>query len=336
MNKIEFNKKNENIFLIIFSIILIIIAGFRPLNIGKDILVYRDWVNQFKELPVIQLQRAEPMFYLILAINRIMLNENFRNVLVIFAVLGVSIKVYGIRRIAAYPIVSLLLYIVDYYILHEMIQIRIGVATGIFILSIPDIQNKNAGKFLLKFLIAFMFHYSILLLLPIFFLDCKKINLRKYFLMILIAFLSTYTNIIFEILRVLTKIIPSQYTFKLRLYMYNIRDYPINLFNFKVIFILSLLTLVYFGVCKINLEYDIIFLKMLCLSLVGFYIFSFSPVLAFRIFELYGVVSYVYFSDIIMRLGKGKYLILLLYVFINVMNVFFIQRLIDLNCFKLF
>ncbi|WP_256742632.1 EpsG family protein, partial [Cronobacter sakazakii] len=57
---------------------------------------------------------------------------------------SIGIKLHAIKKISSSPILSLIIYIAFYYILHDMTQIRAGVAAGLFLLAIRELASgKN-------------------------------------------------------------------------------------------------------------------------------------------------------------------------------------------------
>jgi len=85
----------------------------------------------------------------------------------IYAILGVSIKLFAIYKLSPLPLLSLFLYLVTYYPLHEYTQIRAGVAAGIVLLATQDLANKNDLAFFIKIALAMLFHWASLVILAV-------------------------------------------------------------------------------------------------------------------------------------------------------------------------
>jgi hypothetical protein len=87
-------------------------------------------------------------------------------------------------------------------------QIRQGLALSIFFYSLKFIQKNKFYKYLLAILIASLFHYSALLLIPIFLI--RKVSVRKTLWLVLIfgSFLGTYFNLFISIFFQLIENIP--------------------------------------------------------------------------------------------------------------------------------
>ena len=85
---------------------------------------------------------------------------------VIYASIGVTCKIFAIKRLTSLLFLSLVIYISNVYLLHDMTQIRAGVASGIFLLAIRPLAEHKIFRYTALILLAALFHYSSLLLLP--------------------------------------------------------------------------------------------------------------------------------------------------------------------------
>ncbi len=318
--------KNKNIFLILSCVILIVIVGFRPIGIDKDSQNYANIINSNKDVNFID---KEPGFYLIKYINYIFFNGNVRTFFLMFAIMGVSLKIFAIEKYSLTTTLSVFAYISLYYILQEMTQIRVGVATGIFLLALEDLKRRDFKNYILKTIIAVFFHYSAFIMIFIYILNPYKINRKIYFILPLIGILlSFYRNIILNIIISIAHILPEFLSFKLNIYLDLLLNYgthsEINLFNF---YYLSLILFYYYSILnykKMKSEYDILFLKILGLMLFLFYSLSAIPVLAFRISEFFGIVLIFLIPHIILTI-KEKYIAgILLIIWFSVYFVFII------------
>lgn len=139
---------SKTLILILVGILLILVAGLRPIGIDGDSLNYVGVLHvSLSEANFID---KEPTFWIINELNKILFGGNEQTFFLIFAILGVSLKLLAIKKLSLLPFYSIFVYICLYFILHEMTQIRVGVATAIFLLAIPDIYNRNFKTFLFK------------------------------------------------------------------------------------------------------------------------------------------------------------------------------------------
>lgn len=104
-----------------------------------------------------------------------------------------------------------------YFILHEMTQIRAGVAAAIFLLALEDIKNRNFKIYLIKTILAMMFHYSAIIMIFVYLFNPNKMNVRFFFFIpiigIIIAAFKEVSLNIFSKLTILLLALKSTYIF---------------------------------------------------------------------------------------------------------------------------
>jgi len=157
-------------------VLLIACAAFRPIGIDRDSVSYAETINHYvaTNFADIEFLRFEPTFFLIILISKWMFHDPVRGVFIIYATIAVIIKALAIRRILGISFFSLFVYICLFYILHELTQIRVGVAIGVFLFALDDIHQRKPVAYFIKALIAMLFHYSALIMLPLFFFNQRK------------------------------------------------------------------------------------------------------------------------------------------------------------------
>jgi hypothetical protein len=279
---------HETVILIFMGIILILIAGLRPLEYFADASNYLNKIYNNGGI-----FDTEPTFWLINQFNQLLLGGKEQIFFLIYAALGVSIKILAIKKLSLVPLLSIYLYICLYFLLHEMAQIRVGVASAVFLLAIPDIVNKNFKNYLLKTVIAIAFHYSALIMIVFYFISFKKINKNIYYsLPIFGLVLALAPNFIFSILTFSASILPSMLSNKIIMYLNFLKDgihSDIHIFN---IYIVSLLIIYYFSLFnlkKFESKLNTLLVKFLGLQLFIFFAFSCMPVFAWRLSEFIGI-----------------------------------------------
>ena len=197
MGKITIMSKQYNIiFYIYFSLVLIILASIRPIGFDADSIGYYTIMEKIIKFDYTLI---EPAFVLIVKLSYSFFGEEYyqRAVLVIFAILHISILSYALYKLSKYPIYSLLLYLLLFYPILGLTQIRYSILVSLFLLSIPDIINRNIIRFYIKIFIAILFHYSGILFFIFYFLNPNVINKTKYFLLLLISAMMPLLNPIF-------------------------------------------------------------------------------------------------------------------------------------------
>lgn len=311
--------------LMLVGLILILIAGFRPIGIDHDSLNYARVLGV--SLSEANFLDKEPTFWIINEFNKILFGGNEQTFFLIFTIIGVTLKVLAIRQLSLSPIFSIFTYLCLYFILHEMTQIRAGVATAIFLLAIPDIYNRNFKAFLFKTILAMMFHYSAVIMLLVYLLNPYKINFKIFFFLPLIGIIFMLVGIIdvITILNLFLLILPDFISNKIELYILLLDDgrfSKINVFNFYYgsLLVLYYIMLLYHSYFKS--QYDVLFLKIFAYMLFFFYFSSAIPVLAFRVSEFFGVVLIILIPHFALIFKQKKIAKIPLIIWLTVYLVF--------------
>ncbi|MCY0977111.1 EpsG family protein [Chryseobacterium wangxinyae] len=280
-------KNAKNVIFWFLLVVFILIAGLRPENSDKDSdIYYNAWHYAFYGAII------EVSFVFIRDILRYTLELPIRSILIVYALLGISIKFFAIKRISDLFLLSLLVYFSHYYILHDLTQIRAGVAVAFFLFSIPYIYERNLVKFLLCIGCAIIFHYSAFFLLFIYFVNPKKEE-KIYGYLIPLGYLIYFLgfNVIIEI--------PIPYfQEKLKLYQAGVesgnkQDSTINVFNYAMIIKIVFFYIMYFFRNKFLNEnkYALLFIKINAVSIFAFAALAVIPAISYRIHELFNVAE---------------------------------------------
>lgn len=184
--KCKCSEKVDNYLEITVVLILIIAAGFRDGLSG-----YRDYQNYIWAFQSKEEGSIEYTFILISYIAQWLGGENYYFLFLIYALLGVSLKYVAIRQLTPLVWISLAIYISYFYSLHELTQIRAGVASGIGLLSFKFIYERKIIPFVFLVLLASLFHTSAMLYLPLYLLDGDKIR-WKYWGSVIVSVLLFY------------------------------------------------------------------------------------------------------------------------------------------------
>lgn len=313
-------------YLIVF-ILLFIIAAFRGRGVSRDYENYIDFFHIIKNGGIVT-ELSEPSYPLIVKLVTIF-TDSFLPVFVIYAFLGVFFKLLAFRKIMGLKegFLAIIIYLSNFYFLHEMTQIRIGLASAFFLLGIQYIIKKEPIKYLICILIGCFFHLSIIITLPFYFINSKRIN-PIYWVGLLLINLAFYL-LHLSLLDFLPFIVPESYMIKLYAYKEFMLDLTnnttITIFNrFLVYLILNLFLLFNWRVLSEKSEYFIILLKLSFISLsIAFFFYDFY-LFAFRFSELIGVVQICLFALIAFVFDKkivGVTLILLLSLFLILINI---------------
>lgn len=285
----------QNRVLQLIILLLIIMAGFRGEHVDKDYGIYIDlFTNSPKDYDLFN--DKEPIGYFF----RILHDVFNLNVIIFFfsiAAFSLIIKYKAITSLTDKYFLSFFLYVCLYFFLHEMTQIRTGVATGIMLLAIPDIYNKNATAFFSKILLACLFHYSIIVFGLCYFLTPQKIPVKTIIVFAAVALISLFLKI--DILQCLGQFNIPVLTRKIEIYSEIVANNPesakINFINTHSLIHLSCLVVFFIYREKMQAQYRYfsILFQVYFLGFFAYLFFSSIPVFAFRFKELFGFVEII-------------------------------------------
>lgn len=282
-----YSRYNKILFLF-FGILLIAYVGFRD---GESVRDYNLYITFFDNPKTF----IEPSFTFIAFIIKKYLYGDVILLFIIYAILGVTIKLKAIAQLTPLFFLSLLVYLSNFLILHEMTQIRVGIASGILLLCIKPIYERKLTTFLLLCAVAVLFHYSALILLALWFIDGEKPRYLLLLLAIPIGLIVYFLNINL-ILTIPIPFLQEKITIYQDWQKLGLKGFEkINVFN--VLFLLRCgiyyLLLYKYELLIKSSKYAIILLKIYALSLFALLAFSVMPVVAFRISELLGIVEII-------------------------------------------
>lgn len=304
--------RNTDLFIFISAVIFILISTFRPHSgWGNDTSAYVNAYNDVITNPRLSMEVTFKIFAkLVYAIG-----NNVTVLFFIYALISVSIKAKIIKNTATFPLLSWLIYISCWYILHDMYQIRVGASIAFFLLSLPYLQEKQTKKYILCALISVLFHTQSLILFPLYFIANKKIDGKTVFiyeciLIISYLFYFLHLDILSIILQILTKFnIPR--VEQLRYYYAISQNGNFNLGKvnaFSPIVIIRLFLTVFLLHSYKNLNNKPLYPVCIRISMVSFAIRMFFyaiPVIAMRVYEYLSVVE-IFLLPLLLFVVKEK------------------------------
>lgn len=321
------SKKHSTALFVFLTVCLILVAGFRN---GESMPDYASYMGYYSYILDGQFSYfIEISFVSIVKLSNFLLADNPIILFIIYAVLGVSLKSIAIKKLSPLFFYSLVIYVSNYFIVHEMIQIRAGVASGFILLSIVPLENRSFKNFLFLIGLATLFHYSSIIFIALWFLRARRFNVLLYFSLIPLAyFLNLFVDFI-SILNLIVSYIPfGGIVQKLLAYSQAREDLIVNPFGIypitRVIILLFFLTFIH----KIqrNNKYSYILLKMYALGIFAYIAFAMFPTIAVRISYTLLLSEIIIIPSLIYTI-KGYYsprLIVISYAFLAFfMNVFF-------------
>lgn len=173
-NKILITNKifNSRKTILIFSILLILLSTFRPVDWGADTSSYISMYNEIINGAIVDVE----LFFTLISLFVDKFFNNVVFVFFIFAFLSITVKCRAILSLSSYPIISWLIYFSCWFMLHDMYQIRVGASIAFFYLSILFIKQKKILSYSICCFIACSFHIQAIVMVPLFFLSSKKIR----------------------------------------------------------------------------------------------------------------------------------------------------------------
>ncbi|WP_144282362.1 EpsG family protein [Chryseobacterium echinoideorum] len=330
------NFKFKNIFVIILIVFLALFAGTR-LDVDNDYMFY---LKLFKYVPdnakdfLNDEKKIEWCMYVIPNTLNFFVNsklEMIRGSFLIFAFLGVSIKLFAIKKYSPFFFLSIIIYLSYLFIMQEMTTIRAGVASAIFLLSLDDIDNRNYKSFFLKILLCLFFHSSSLVFIIAFFIIYYKISIKYLYVGLCICFLLAVSKVNFLTLLYLDRIFP-----KVQVYlemMEWMKEKETNIFNFRILFALFFTGVLgfYYSKFKDVKFFDSLF-KLHVISLCFFFILSPSAhVFSIRTFELFSVIQIILYPMIVFLFEpRSKFIGWTFIILFSIVQIVYLIDVVDI------
>ena len=159
-------------------IIMILLCAFRTIGVDPDSEAYEEIFKTHENNPKLLVEASFLFFSGI--VQRF--TDDVHYLFLIYAILGVTIKFIALRQLSPWYFLPLAIYFGNYFILHDYIQIRASIASGMLLLAIKPLSEGKKKKAILFFLIANIFHYSSLAFYPILFFNNRLSQIWKYLL----------------------------------------------------------------------------------------------------------------------------------------------------------
>ncbi|EEW5791364.1 EpsG family protein, partial [Escherichia coli] len=285
--------KLSNVIYFAISILLIMFAAFRG-DIDRD---HQNYINIYGYILNGQLYLIEPTFYLFTYISKWIANDYYF-LFIIYAFIGVLCKLFVINKYSYVPLLSLLVYYSNSFFLHEMTQIRVGVAVGLCFLSLSFLIRKNNLAYCLIVGLATLFHYSACLFF-IFLISPKGVIKNKELLFYGIVLIAAYILYAFNIgLANIFSYIPIGFI-KQKFIEYSDKTagglvIDVNVFStLQIIRIICTIIIVYYVKRNTVPELTFILLRIYIISIIAWVLFFDIPAFAIRVSELLGFAEVI-------------------------------------------
>lgn len=243
---------------------------------------------------------GELTFILLIHIVKTVLQGDIVTLMFIYAILTIPLKFLSIIRYSEFIFFSLLIWIGNLYLQQDFTQIRAAAATSIFLFSLKSL-HEHKKKYWLYVIIAYLFHASSLLMIPLWFLSVNTIK-KKYWVSLLVL---SYSMALCKI-DIITlfglfplEIVQSKYIMYKELQEHG--NYSVNIFS-----ILQIYKIIIWGILLWKYEiifqhnkYAILLLKITAFSLSSLSMLSLNIAASLRIMEYYGIVEIILFPMLI-------------------------------------
>ena len=171
--------RDKKIIYALLGVAMVMIAGLREVGSTPDTEAYEEMY--YAKDGNLTLLLTEPSFHLISSITHA-LSLGVNGLFFAYAIISIPIHLSAFWRISRIPLLTLTIYISYYYMMHDMVQIRAGVASGLFLWAIYFYAERKKFYTLLFILFGIYFHYSAAAGLVIFFLGNGMTKWQKYIL----------------------------------------------------------------------------------------------------------------------------------------------------------
>lgn len=285
--------KQRSLLMLLFFVALVLTAGLREVGIDADSenyeMVYRNYYYSTVS------ENTEFTYLLISAFYNIFTND-VHLLFLTYAIFGVGLKFIAIRKTTELAFLSIAIYICFYYCVHEVTQIRTGILSGLFLLSIiPIAEGKRKIAFLL-IAIGSCFHVSGLILMPLLFLNNRELCGKRKILWsciipvgYVIYFIGHNVTLMSDIPYIGAKLAFYQQSEETGKYMGVNVFGPLYLLNVMIFFYLMFFSKT---ITEHN-KYFPILIKIFALGIASYATFSFVTVIAERISLLIRVVGII-------------------------------------------
>lgn len=239
---------------------------------------------------------GELTFILLIHIVKTVLQGDIVTLMFIYAILTIPLKFFSIIRYSEFIFFSLLIWIGNLYLQQDFTQIRAAAATSIFLFSLKSL-HEHKKKYWLYTIIACMFHYSSLLMIPLWLLSVDTIKKKIWIGSIIAAYIIALCKIdlVYIIGLLPIEAVQSKYTMYKEIQEYG--NYSANIFSVLQIVKIIIWSILLWksNIIYSNNKYAILLLKITAISLISLPMLSLNIAAALRIMEYYSIVEIILF-----------------------------------------
>lgn len=281
--------------LLFVSFVLVAICTFRPIGM-------KDAQNYINDYLLEDFDSFSEVGYQLLADTCRLIIRDYHFLFFTVAVFSIFIKLKAVNCISLSVYGSLCVYISNFFIIHEMIQIRAAIASGLVLWAIKYAVERKGLKFMCICALALTFHQTALIFLPLWYI--VKVRANRYVLLSVIPLCYLLYFAGFS-LGHLAANIPNedlQHLWKAyELEMEKGIGTEINLFNILMLIRIAICSFLIFNIDLVRNKFPDAesWIAVYISSLMIFILMSDVPVMAFRLSEMFQIVEIIIFPLLI-------------------------------------
>lgn len=203
--------------------------------------------------------------------------------LLIHSLFSISLKLYAIKKIAVFPLLSLITYLSTSFALHDIVQIRISCAIAIFLCAVCFLVEKKYAIYIFLVFIACCFHKSSFAFFVFLFFRKNSFSQKFWIFALALVYALAFLNINLTDLFAFILGKDSYYY----LSILDVMNQNLDLFNMN-----QLLNIFIFLLLSINskkfsaIKSFPLLMKIFFLSIAAYPLFSSVPIIASRFSEM--------------------------------------------------
>ncbi len=188
------SNKKKNLLLLITCIVLALGAGLRNVNVWPDndayIISFVDFTPSLFDYRIGDVPNgySEMGFFFIGVLTKIFSNS-YVVYFVVVSALTFLFLYYDFKKYTVYPFLGICAYLARFFIGRNLIQIRSGLAYAIVLLGVQYIAKKDWKRYFALVFIAYMFHRSAIIAIPLYFISLVNIKKWHVVFFLIVAFI---------------------------------------------------------------------------------------------------------------------------------------------------
>lgn len=323
-------RKNKN-FIVVTGFLLWLLLALRSVDMGlydTKAVYYRNYklLLDMSFGQIIEYRwMSDKCFYFVMKITSIIL-ENYQLTIAVLAIPYVYGTIKFIEKKSLNPFLSVIVYISLYY-MYATFLLRQVIAMGILLFSIDQIEKKNIKKFILIVLIAWLFHKTAIVFLIAYpFALYNKFSFKNYVYILIFVVLSKFCNTI--ILSIVKNVDSISFSIENNLYSL---DNQVSMFGLFITICILLFGHFYRNKAikskKYNEDWDI----YLNISTLGSMMYACSSTVAefYRMALYFSLINIIIISNFITKEDDDKIRIIEMFIFVLIFISYFFTRTIN-------